>query len=146
MSLNKKSTNSNYRGENILKELINQAPDRPEAYLILWKYYYYNKKDYESALRISEAAFLKLTNISSDYCVLISLKYAKSLFKQNKHSACFDLLQLEYMKKPLFSVFVFQYGKLCVKFKEASYMGSAIGSLHECLRSCSEDRYGHIYY
>mmetsp|Transcript_19037 Transcript_19037/g.19030 ORF Transcript_19037/g.19030 Transcript_19037/m.19030 type:complete len:329 (-) Transcript_19037:1005-1991(-) len=145
ISLAKQSSRSIERGENILKEMINLAPERPEAYIMLWSYYY-NKKEYENALAICEIGFLKLTNISCDYSVLISLKYAKSLFKQGKFSSCFDLLQMEYSKFPLFMIFVYEYGKLCVKTQDPHFMGSAIGALLECLRGSSEDRYGQIYY
>ena len=74
------------------------------------------------------------------------MNYARSLFKNGKLRNCLELLQLEYTKHSLFTVILYHYGRLCVKSKDPLFLGSAIGALQECLKSCSETRHGQIYF
>lgn len=134
------------KGEALLKELINLHPYRPEMYLKLWSYYYYSTLNYESALEIIEKAYLQEIRKSSEYSVVISLNYARSLYKNKKIRSCLELLQLEYTKHSIFTVILYHYGRLCVKSKEQVFLGSAIGALEETLKTCSETRHGQIYY
>lgn len=134
------------RGELILKELVNSDPLRPEAYIKLWHYYYFNLKNYENSLDVIETAFLKLSDISTDYALLVSLKYAKNLFKLGKSRSCFELLQIRYMKTSLYSVYLYYFGRMCVKNADSAVIGSAIGALLECLKVCAESRHGQIYF
>lgn len=133
------------KGENLLKELINNNKKRPEAYLKLWHYYYYHIRDYAKSLNISENAFLN-ANSNANYSVVLSLNYARSLFKAGKVRSCLELLQLEYTKHSLFTVILYHYGRFCVKSKDQHFLGSAIGALEECLNTTSEARHGQIFY
>mmetsp|Transcript_1176 Transcript_1176/g.1179 ORF Transcript_1176/g.1179 Transcript_1176/m.1179 type:complete len:483 (-) Transcript_1176:261-1709(-) len=112
----------------------------------LWYYYYFVTKNYESALDIIEAAFLKLSDIAPEYSILISLKYSKNLFRIGKSKNAFELLQIKYMKLSLYPVYLYYYGKLCIKSTDATFIGSAIGALTECLKVCAESRHGQAYY
>jgi tetratricopeptide (TPR) repeat protein len=70
------------RAIGILEELIEATKEKPEAYIKLWMLLYYEKKNYSRALDIIERAFIKAGDIDSvQYNVLISLLYAKTLFK-----------------------------------------------------------------
>lgn len=134
------------KGEVLLKELIHIYPKKPEAYLSLWNYYYYTVKDYKSALEVAEKTFVCEVGKPGKYSVIISLNYARSLFKNEKRRSCYELLQLEYTRHSLFTVILYHYGRFCVKGKDSFFLGSAIGALEECLKSCSENRHGQIYY
>ena len=133
-------------GEALLKELTISYSNNPEAYLKLWNYYYYNAHAYKQALEIAETAYVGDVGKSEKYAVIISLNYARSLFKNEKLRNCFELLQLEYTKHSLFTVILYHYGRLCVKGKDPLFLGSGIGALEECLSTCSENRHGQIYY
>lgn len=89
--------------------------------------------------------FLRITDYES-YNILACLKYAKSLFKNKKYRNCFELLQQKFLEHPSYTVFLYQYGKLCTKSEDHTFNGSAIGALLECLRICDKNRYGVIYY
>ena len=120
-------------------------PSRPEPYIKLW-YYYYSMKSYNFALSVAEAAFLKLAEISGEYEVITNLNYAKSLFKMEKFRSCFELLQMMYTQNSQFLVYLYHYGRLCLKSKDPLFLGTAVGALEECLKICSHYRYGIIYY
>ncbi|OMJ80440.1 hypothetical protein SteCoe_19287 [Stentor coeruleus] len=141
-----KSKIDEYKGVVLLKHLIKKYPNHPEALLKLWNYYYYTLYDYASALEIIEQAFVFETGKTSEYSVVISLNYARSLYKNKKYRSCFELLQIEYTKHSLFTVILYHYGRLCVKSKDQLFLGSAIGALEETLKTCSEIRHGQIYY
>ena len=133
------------KSENILKELIKLYPSRPEAYIKLW-YYYYSSESYGLSLSVSESAFLKLAQSSGEYTVIINLNYARSLFKMKKYRSSFELLQMMYTQYSQYSIYLYHYGRLCLKSKDSVFLGSAVGALEECLKICSEYRYGSIYY
>lgn len=133
------------KGELILIELINTYKKRPEAYLKLWSFYYDVNKDFQSALEVSEKAFLLATS-NPEISVILSLNYARSLFKVGKVRTCLELLQLEYTKHSLFTVILYHYGRFCVKSKDSQFLGSAIGALEESLNTSGETRHGQIFY
>ena len=133
------------KGESILKELIIAYRKRPEAYLKLWTLYYDTNKDYNSALEVSEKAFL-LAGCHQEISVTLSLNYARSLYKVGKVRTCLELLQLEYTKHSLFTVILYHYGRFCVKSNDVHFLGSAIGALEESLNTLGETRHGQIYY
>ena len=142
--LRRSSTQS--KGEILLKEMISSFSYHPEMYLKLWNYYYHTTQNFEAALQIIEKGYLEETTKQSEYTVVISLNYARTLFKNKKIHSCLELLQLEYTKHSVFTVILYHYGRLCVKSNESPFLGSAIGALEEALQTCSESRHGQIYY
>lgn len=139
-------TDSNQvRSESILKELIQIYPSRPESYIKLW-YYYYASKAYSAALEVAEMAFLKLAGSSEEYTVILNLNYAKSLYKMEKFQSAFELLQMMYTQNSQYSVYLYHYGRLCLKSRDKECLGSAVGALEECLKTSSEGRHGNISY
>ena len=134
------------KGENVLLELIDKVPDRPEAYLKLWNYYYYIRNDYLKANLVIEKAFLKLSGDNDQYSALFNIYYSKTLYRIKKFSNCFELLQLTYMKNPTFSVYLYHYGRLSIKSGDFKFLGSAIGALLECYRTCAEYRQGQVLF
>jgi tetratricopeptide (TPR) repeat protein len=129
----------------LLKQLTLNYPSRPEGYLKLW-YYFYSINDYPNALETAESGFLNINETSGEYQVIINLNYAKSLFKLGRHRKCFELLQTLYRKNSHYAVYLYHYGRMCVKSKDSCFTGSAIGALEECLKICSEFRHPYIYY
>lgn len=73
--------------------------------------------------------------------LMITLIYAKSLFKQEDYIKAFTLLQLEYSKAPHYTSLLYLYGKYSVLSKQMEFYGSAIGALEESLRSCLSSRH-----
>ena len=129
----------------LLRQLIECYPSRPESYIKLW-YYFYNLQDYQNALDVAEGAFLSISDSNGEYPAILNLNYAKSLFRLGNLRKCFELLQTLYRKNTHYSVYLFHYGKMCLKGKDASFIGSAIGALEECLKMCNESRHPKIYY
>ncbi|CAG9320552.1 unnamed protein product [Blepharisma stoltei] len=131
----------------ILKELVKIYANRPEAYMKLWQIYYYTIRDYNASEDIAAEAFIRLGGTdNSQYHSLLWISYAKSFFKLRKYSNCFELLQQKYIENSSFPIFLYQYGRLCIKSEVYFFTGSAIGALQECLRLCDKGRYGSIYY
>lgn len=133
------------KSEGILNELMQAYPSRPEVYIKLW-YHYYSSKLYPEAISVAETAFLKLAEYSGEYSIVINLNYARSLFKMEKYRSCLELLQMMYTQNSQHSVYLYHYGRMCLKSKDTLFLGSAIGALEECLKTCGEYRHANIYY
>ena len=131
----------------ILKELIKQNLHRPEAYLKLWNYYYYDIKNYEQAEDIASEAFLRVTDSEyNSYYIYFCLACAKSYFKTGKISSALELLQKKFIENNEFPIFLYQFARFCVKSEDFSYNGCAIGALKECIKLCEPSKIGCIYY
>ena len=132
----------------VLSELVKTFPENPEAYVMLWTVYYHGElRDYSRALDYSERAFVKAAHSDTQlYRPIIALMYAKSLIKTERQKAGFELLQHEYLEHPTYPVFLYQYGRLCIKSGDDTFIGSAIAALLECIRVCTEERLPCILY
>ena len=131
----------------VLTELVAHNPSRPEAYMELWKIYYENNKQFALAEDLMTQAFLRVNDAEYDsYMILFALNLAKVYSKQRKFYLAFEILQEKFVDHPSLPVFLYQYGRLCTKAEDATFIGSAIGALRECLRLCDEKRHGKINY
>lgn len=95
----------------------------------------------------------------------------KALFKSGEYIRCFEMLQKQYTEAPTFNVLLMLYGKFVVKTManeikqrkqrrkqslrdttaqadsvDAGYLGSGIGALEECARTCLTQRQPYINY
>lgn len=135
------------KGLDILKQLILSHSKRPEAYLALWYHSYYNVKDYEQADCIMSEAFLMINSEDfQEYYILFCIYSAKTLMKLKKTTESFTLMRNKFIQHPTYPIFLFVYGKYCVKSDDYNYNGTAIGALQECTRLCDPSRLGTIYY
>ena len=135
------------KGLDILKQLILSHSKRPEAYLRLWYHYYYNVKDYEQADCIISEAFLMVNPQDfHEYYILFCIYSAKTLMKLKKTPDYLTLMRNKFMQNPTYPIFLFIYGKYCVKSEDYNYNGTGIGALQECIRLCDNTRLGPIYY
>ena len=108
---------------------------------------YRQQKQYDMAEDLMTQAFIKINEAEYDaYITLFCLNLAKAYAKQKKFSYAFEILQQKFVEHPGSAVFLYQYGRFCIKAENYEYIGSAIGALNECLRLCDDKRYGKIYY
>ena len=130
----------------VLREMLELDSVRPEAYYKLWKCYYGNKQ-YRESEEIAAAAFVRVTNLAySHYFTLFCICYAKSFFQTGKIRGALELLQQKYMEHRKNGVFLYFYGKICIKSHEESYLICGITALEECLRVCDVSIHGKILY
>ncbi|CAG9335500.1 unnamed protein product [Blepharisma stoltei] len=135
------------KGRDTLRECIMQYPNRPEAYIKLWQYYYYNVKDFEQSEDIACEAFIRVCGSDdSEYFALLCINYAKSCFKMRKINYALKILQQKYIENPEFPIFLYHIGRLSTKSEDLALNGLAIGTLEECLRQCDKCWHGPIYY
>ena len=136
--------------KDILRELIGKYPTRPEAYLKLWKVYWDLKKT-EDAIDISEKLFIEGTEYEGDETMsVIVFIYSKSLISAHQDLLALQKLQYQYTMQSEIPVLLYYYGKAIAKCKNESlrshFLGSALSSLQECIRSCLPYRHTKIYY
>jgi tetratricopeptide (TPR) repeat protein len=129
----------------MLANLMTEFPSSPECYILAWNHCYYKTKNYQKALDIILQAYLLIKEFK-DYEILIGLNYAKTLQKIGNIEKAIELLQVEYNKRSVYIVYLYHYSRICVKAGNHVFLGSALGALTECLRICSDQRHGHIYY
>ena len=133
-------------GIEILLDIINTYPNRPEAYYLAWDYYYKIKK-YERSKDIATEAFLKLTDIESNYYyILFSIRIAKSYYYTGEFNNCVELLHKKYLEHPEYPVFLYKFAKYYVVSEDFAMSGACKGILKELIRLCDESRLGSIYY
>ena len=135
------------KGLDILKQLILSHSKRPEAYIKMWYHYFYNVKDYEQAECVISEAFLMISSHDyHEYYILFTYFSSKTLFKLKRTLEYLSTLQKKFIENPTYPIFLFLYGKFCVKSEDYNYNGTAIGALQECTRLCDPSRLGLIYY
>ncbi|CDW77883.1 ras-2 protein [Stylonychia lemnae] len=152
-------------GIQVLLDLIKEHNERPQAYLKLWFIYNLNNNNLK-ALELAEKLFIYGTgviqtaedqdeskaspNVASNIVLfrscLITLLYAKSLFKSQELFRCYELLQNQFMAFPWFFSLLYAYAKYVIESDQINYLGSAIGALEECLRSQVKERHSNINY
>ncbi|CAI2360996.1 unnamed protein product [Moneuplotes crassus] len=126
----------------VLEELVEFHPQIPEAYFKLCQLY---NPDSDEAFETAEAMFLHCTNFHMlETKILISLVYSKILYFSCEYIQCFELLQMEYKRYPVYPVFLYYYAKYVIMSEQSSYYGSGIGCLQECKRVCVKERSPYI--
>jgi tetratricopeptide (TPR) repeat protein len=96
-----------------------------------------------------EELFVKISDfhtIPEIRITLVPLMYAKSLFQIKQYVFAFELLQNEFCKRPIYTVFLYFLAKFAILCGEKNFKGTAIGILQECLRSCISQRKAKILY
>ena len=82
----------------LIRTVAANEPNRPEALIKLWNYYYYEANNLARALEVIETAYLAMFSMK-DYETIISLNYSKTLHKVGKIKQSIELLQIEYNRK-----------------------------------------------
>ena len=130
----------------ILLEIIEVYPNRPEGYYLAWDYYFANKR-YDKCKEVAAESFLKVTDSdSTHYYLIFCLRLAKSYFYIGDFQNCIELLHKKFLEHPTYTVFMFYFAKYCVKAEDMAMSGIARGTLKELLRLCHRSRTGVIYY
>ena len=143
-------TSSTTDNQDVLLELIAQNSERPEAYIRLWAIYY-RKKNFEQCTNISEQLFLEATEYEGkEIMILIVWLYVKSLMKERQEILAYQKLQYQYLLQTDIPMILYGYGKCIVKTTNEElrkkYLGSALSSFQECIKSCLSFRHGKIYF
>ena len=134
--------------EEVLVDLVDVYPRFPHAYIKLWDIRFKNEK-YLEWIEPIEELFIKVGDfytIPELQIAMIPLIYAKSLYQIKQYVFVFELLQNEFCKRPIYTVFLYFLGKFAVKSSQINFMGTAIGILQECLRSCVNQRKANILF
>lgn len=94
--------------------------------------------------------------ISVESELLITLLSVKSLYDSENYASCFEILQSEYLGNSKYTGLLYLYGKFVVKSnttekykhtqEQKQFLGSGIGALEECLKSCMPEYHSRIYY
>lgn len=134
------------KGLEILQELVRTHPKSPEAYLKLWEVYYTRLKDFELAMDTIEQAFLKASD-NALFKLLISLRYAKTLWRLRKTDACLSFLHTQYVEQSCAHLcYLYLYGRLSVESENLDERIAAINALRETTRLGARKRVGLGYY
>jgi tetratricopeptide (TPR) repeat protein len=139
--------NNTHRALKLLNELIQHNPSRPEAYAMTWEILYKTTPSLEAAEDLMTRAFVRVTDCEYDsYILYFSINLAKVYSKLKKFNFAFELLQEKFVQHPQFTVYLYHYGRLCVKASDSLFVSSGIGALVECLRICDGKRQGKLHY
>eukprot|EP00826_Nyctotherus_ovalis_P035213 TRINITY_DN3003_c0_g5_i3.p1 TRINITY_DN3003_c0_g5~~TRINITY_DN3003_c0_g5_i3.p1 ORF type:complete len:630 (-),score=199.41 TRINITY_DN3003_c0_g5_i3:139-2028(-) len=143
-------TSSMTDNQDVLLELIAQNAERPEAYVRLWAIYY-RRRSFEQCTDISEQLFLEATEYEGkEIMLLIVWIYAKSLMREKQEIFAYQKLQYQYLLQSDVPMILYGYGKCIVKSTNEElrrrYLGSALSSFQECVKSCLSFRHGKVYF
>lgn len=134
-------------GVSALKELIEMNPSRPEAYIVLWEYYYHELFDFSRAGEIASEGFLNLNDSEHGaFHSLFTCFCAQTYIVTRKVSSALSLLRNKFIETPRYAVFALKYAKYSIKYQNIVPLKVSIGILHECLRICHKKRHGSITY
>lgn len=129
----------------VLKGVIFRYPRRYEAYLILWRKYHYNLKDYNLAVLVIEQAYLK-ASCDQNNRNLIVIAYAKSLYKRGNLLSAIEILVHSYMSHTEFPAYLKIYGKICIKSSVPEVISSGMSAILEAYKQCASFRRCSINY
>ena len=139
--------NNVQRALRVLNELVDKNPARPEGYVLLWEVLYRTNPNWDAAEDLMTRAFLRVTENEYDtYVIIFSINLAKVYSKLKKYHFAFELLQEKFVEHPQLSVYLYHYGRLCIKAEDTLFINSGIAALHECLRLCDNKRHGKIFF
>lgn len=149
----KKTYTEIQESQDILSELITQNPNRPEAYVKLWASYYMQAK-IPQCIDIAEKLFMEGTEFEGNVNILIGLVvllFVKSLMRgSNQEIYAYQKLQYQYLIQSDTPMLLYEYGKCIVKTTnkelQKHFLGSALSSFQECIRSCVVVRHAKIYF
>lgn len=142
------SLNKDEEAEEVLSDLWSAYPKFPHAFLKLWDFMFKKKRYYDSIQPIEEL-FVKIGDfytIPEVRIAMVPLLYAKTLFHIGQYVFAFELLQNEFCKRPIYTVFLYFLGKFAVLSDPINFKGTAIGILQECMRSCVTQRKAKIQF
>eukprot|EP00826_Nyctotherus_ovalis_P043530 TRINITY_DN4595_c0_g1_i5.p1 TRINITY_DN4595_c0_g1~~TRINITY_DN4595_c0_g1_i5.p1 ORF type:complete len:407 (-),score=128.39 TRINITY_DN4595_c0_g1_i5:1287-2507(-) len=136
--------------KDVLRELVTNYPGRPEAYLKLWALYVKMER-LEDSIDIAERLFIEGTEYEGDEVTnVIVLCYVRSLIATKHELLAFQKIQYQYTIQTETPILLYYYGKFIAKCKDEtlrkSFLGSALSSLQECIRSCLPHRHTKVYY
>lgn len=132
------------KGVHVLQELIKSFPTRPEAYFTLWKHYE-TKKMHKESFQLATECFMRVTEYP-EYSVISAINLVKSNVYLQQIPRALELLQQKHMEKPMFSVYLYQYGKICIQTNHDLYCNTGIGALREVINNCNKLRLSKCYY
>ena len=98
----------------------------------------------------------QVEQVSVESELLITLLTVKSLYDSENFASCFEILQSGYLGNSKYTGLLYLYGKYVVKsnttenykrtHEQKQFLGSGIGALEECLKSCMPEYHSRIYY
>ena len=96
---------------------------------------------------VAAQAFVKVTSlVYTHYFVIFCISYAKTFYRLRKVREALELLQQKYIEHPKFAIFLYQYGKFCIKNDSEAFLICGITALEECERVCDESLHGRVFY
>lgn len=143
-TLSLRSQNTQTLGISILTEITEKFPKHPDAYILLWEYFYYKKKYIKAYDTIAEG-FLKVVDekYPRQYILNVIL-YSKSLCKIQRFTTALELLQEKFIKDPGYIQFLYRFGKICIMSGQGKMHGAGLGALREVKRTVKND--GKLFY
>ena len=102
----------------------------------------YENKDYLNSLIPIEELFIKEEEMYTipELKIIVALIYAKSLTKTSQYALAWELIQNEFYKRPIHTVYLYYYGKYAALSPHPKFHWAAIGILKEWLNSWVSQR------
>lgn len=99
-------------GNDVLLDLMSEYPKHPHAFLRKWRSDY-DTEHFLDSIEPMEELFLKEEEMYSipELPIIVGLLYSKSLVKTKQYVLACELIQNEFYKKPIYTVYLYYYGK-----------------------------------
>lgn len=122
------------KGLELLHHVSAKYPSYPHSYILIWQYYY-SRKEYLKSYNIIAECFLKANSSHfSNFSNLIFLLYTKSLCKLKRFNTALEMLERKYSESSNTLLYLYKFGKICIKSKIKKFRITGISALKEVLR------------
>jgi tetratricopeptide (TPR) repeat protein len=118
----------------LLQRLTETFVSYPHAYILLWQHHY-SRKEYLKSYNIIAECFVKANDIRfHNFSNLIFILYSKSLFKLKRFTTALEMMQRKYEESENNLLFLYKFGKICIKAKTKKFIITGLSALKEVLR------------
>ena len=125
---------NDHSGPAILQRIAETYVAYPHAYLNLW-HYHYARKEYLKSYNIIAECFVKANDVRfHNFSNLIYILYSKSLCKLKRFTTALEMIQRKYEESDNNLLYLYQFGKICIKCKSKKFIVSGLSALKEVLR------------
>lgn len=122
------------KGPAILQKIVETYVAYPHAYINLW-HYHYARKEYLKSYNIIAECFVKANDIRfHNFSNLIYILYSKSLCKLKRFTTALEMIQRKYEESDNNLLYLYHFGKICIKCKSKKFIVSGLSALKEVLR------------
>lgn len=122
------------KGLELLHHVCAKYPSYPHSFILIW-HHFYIRKEFLKSYNIIAECFVKANSLHfSNFSNLIFILYIKSLCRLKRFNTALEMLERKYTESENNLLYLYKFGKICIKSKTKKFRIAGISALKEILR------------